>query len=47
MVSGLLAVVGVPLRLVSLGGTSLVTLMLGFGLLMGISAEPPKITNNR
>ena len=47
MVSGLLPVVGVPLPLVSLGGTSLVTLMLGFGLLMGISAEPPKITNNR
>jgi len=47
MVSGLLPVVGVPLPLVSLGGTSLVTLMLGFGLLMGISTEPPKITNNR
>ena len=47
MVSGLLPVVGVPLPLLSLGGTSLVTLMLGFGLLMGISTEPPKITNNR
>ena len=47
MVSGLLPVVGVPLPLVSLGGTSLVTLMLGFGLLMGISTEPPKLTNNR
>lgn len=47
MVSGLLPVVGVPLPLVSLGGTSLVTLMLGFGLLMGISTEPPKIINNR
>lgn len=47
MVSGLLPVVGVPLPLVSLGGTSLVTLMLGFGLLMGISAEPQRIYSNR
>ena len=44
MVSGLLPVVGVPLPLVSLGGTSLVTLMLGFGFLMRISAEPKKIS---
>ena len=34
MVSGLLPVVGVPLPLVSRGGTSLVTLMAGFGMLM-------------
>ena len=34
MVSGLLPVVGVPLPLVSRGGTSLVTLMAGFGVLM-------------
>jgi rod shape determining protein RodA len=39
MVSGLLPVVGVPLPLVSAGGTSLVTLMAGFGLLMAISTE--------
>lgn len=39
MVSGLLPVVGVPLPLVSAGGTSLVTLMAGFGLLMAISSE--------
>ncbi len=39
MVSGLLPVVGVPLPLVSQGGTSLVTLMVGFGLLMAISTE--------
>ena len=45
MVSGLLPVVGVPLPLVSLGGTSLVTLMLGFGILMAISTEPKRITN--
>lgn len=36
MVSGLLPVVGVPLPLVSVGGTSVVTLMTGFGILMSI-----------
>ena len=36
MVSGLLPVVGVPLPLVSYGGTSLVTLMASFGILMSI-----------
>ena len=36
MVSGLLPVVGVPLPLVSFGGTSIVTIMAGFGLLMSI-----------
>lgn len=34
MVSGILPVVGVPLPLVSYGGTSMVTLMAGFGILM-------------
>jgi rod shape determining protein RodA len=37
MVSGLLPVVGVPLPLVSAGGTSMVTLMAGFGMLAAIS----------
>jgi len=36
MVCGLLPVVGVPLPLMSYGGTSIVTLMAGFGLLMSI-----------
>jgi len=36
MVSGILPVVGVPLPLVSYGGTSLVTIMAGFGILMSI-----------
>ncbi|GGA78668.1 rod shape-determining protein RodA [Neiella marina] len=36
MVSGILPVVGVPLPLVSYGGTSMVTLLAGFGILMGI-----------
>jgi rod shape determining protein RodA len=36
MVSGLLPVVGVPLPLISYGGTSLITLSLGIGILMSI-----------
>ncbi|MGY6587081.1 MAG: rod shape-determining protein RodA [Wenzhouxiangella sp.] len=36
MVSGLLPVVGVPLPLVSYGGTSAVSLLAGFGLIMGL-----------
>ncbi len=36
MVSGLLPVVGVPLPLISYGGSSLITLMSGFGIIMSI-----------
>jgi len=36
MVTGLLPVVGVPLPLISYGGTSMVTLMIGFGILMSV-----------
>jgi rod shape determining protein RodA len=36
MVSGLLPVVGVPLPLISYGGTSLVTILASFGILMSI-----------
>jgi rod shape determining protein RodA len=36
MVSGILPVVGVPLPLVSYGGTSILTLLVGFGMLMSI-----------
>lgn len=39
MVTGLLPVVGVPLPLVSYGGTSLVTLMVAFGILMSASTH--------
>lgn len=39
MVSGLLPVVGVPLPLVSAGGTSILTLMAGFGILMAVGGE--------
>jgi rod shape determining protein RodA len=37
MVSGLLPVVGVPLPFVSYGGTAMVTLGLGVGILMSIA----------
>ena len=36
MVSGILPVVGVPLPLVSYGGTSILTLFAGFGIVMSI-----------
>ena len=39
MVSGLLPVVGVPLPLVSFGGTSMVTLMASFGILMSLHSH--------
>ena len=39
MVTGLLPVVGVPLPMVSYGGTSIVTLMVGFGMLMSIQTH--------
>jgi rod shape determining protein RodA len=43
MVCGLLPVVGVPLPLVSHGGTSIVSLMMGFGVLMAISTERRRV----
>lgn len=39
MVSGILPVVGVPLPLVSYGGTSLVTVLLGFGIVMSLASH--------
>jgi rod shape determining protein RodA len=39
MVSGILPVVGVPLPLMSYGGTAMVTLMIGFGMLMSMSTH--------
>ncbi len=41
----ILPVVGVPLPLVSQGGTSLVTLMMGFGILMAISTEQRRLAH--
>ncbi len=42
MVSGILPVVGVPLPLISYGGTSLVTLLVGFGILMAVTRPAPR-----
>jgi rod shape determining protein RodA len=39
MVTGLMPVVGVPLPFVSYGGTAMVTLMAGFGILMSLCAK--------
>ncbi len=44
MVSGLLPVVGVPLPLISYGGTSMITLMTGFGILMSIQTHRKLVT---
>ena len=44
MVIGLLPVVGVPLPLVSYGGSSIVTLMAGFGILMSIHTHRKMIS---
>lgn len=42
MVSGILPVVGVPLPLVSYGGTSVISLLLGFGLIMSMYTHRKK-----
>jgi rod shape determining protein RodA len=39
MVSGILPVVGVPLPLVSYGGTSMVTVLLGFAIVMSVATH--------
>ncbi|MCK5721027.1 MAG: FtsW/RodA/SpoVE family cell cycle protein, partial [Gammaproteobacteria bacterium] len=39
MVSGILPVVGLPLPLISYGGTSMVTIMAAFGVLMSIQTH--------
>jgi rod shape determining protein RodA len=44
MVAGLLPVVGVPLPLVSLGGTSLVTILVSFGILMAVATDKRRVT---
>ena len=43
MVSGMLPVVGVPLPLVSQGGTAIVALFAGFGVLMAIATEKKRV----
>jgi rod shape determining protein RodA len=43
MVAGMLPVVGVPLPFISQGGTAIVALMSGFGILMAISTEQKRV----
>jgi rod shape determining protein RodA len=38
-----LPVVGVPLPLISQGGTAIVTLMAGFGIMMAIATQPKRV----
>ncbi len=45
VVTGQLPVVGIPLPLISFGGTSLVTLMAGFGILMAIHTHRRLLSN--
>lgn len=45
MITGLLPVVGVPLPLISYGGTSAVSLLAGFGVLMSIHAHRKMMAN--
>ncbi|MBS7325006.1 MAG: rod shape-determining protein RodA [Thiopseudomonas sp.] len=46
MVSGLLPVVGIPLPFISFGGTSIVTLMAGFGIIMAVHTHRKWIAPN-
>ncbi len=45
MVSGLLPIVGVPLPLISFGGTALVSLFIGLGILMSVQANRKLVKN--
>jgi rod shape determining protein RodA len=45
MVVGLLPVVGVPLPMISYGGTSLVTIMAGFGMIMSIHTHRKNVSS--
>jgi rod shape determining protein RodA len=47
MVMGLIPVVGVPLPLISYGGTVMITLLLGFGLLAGVYVHRDMIIGRR
>ena len=40
-ISGMLPVVGVPMPLLSYGGTAAVTILLGFGVVMALRAHRP------
>ena len=43
MVCGLLPVVGVPLPLISYGGTSLLTVLIGIGIILSIDVHDKKL----
>jgi rod shape determining protein RodA len=45
MVSGILPVVGVPLPMISYGGTALVSILIGFGILMSISTHKQLVSS--
>lgn len=47
MVMGVLPVVGVPLPLISYGGTSMVTLLIGFGIIMSVNTHRKRLSPNR
>lgn len=45
MVSGILPVVGVPLPLISYGGTAMLSMLIGFGILMSISTHKQLVSS--
>jgi len=45
MVSGILPVVGVPLPMISYGGTALLSILVGFGILMSISTHKQLVSS--
>ncbi len=47
MVMGLIPVVGVPLPLISYGGTAMLTLLFGFGLLLGVYVHRDTVIGRR
>ena len=47
MVAGMLPVVGVPLPFISQGGTAIVALMSGFGILMAIATEQKRVMSGQ
>ncbi len=47
MVTGLIPVVGVPLPLVSYGGTVMMTIMIGFGLIIGVGVHRDVVVGRR
>jgi rod shape determining protein RodA len=45
MVSGILPVVGVPLPMISYGGTALLSILAGFGILMSIATHKQLVSS--